>query len=287
MYVLTKPLLFQHSHKRNSLCWPNNSHSWGCKILLNQCWSNFSHSRQKLYLTCVVRQPLLTKPIPCKREHKILLNHSMPAGTQTLSQHELTKLTPFQPGDIMHYNMFFTNLSQASEDITTCEDQTHPMLSRIINESQHVLTKSFLWKRGHRMHLNLSWPTPPMSARTKIVPQHVFTIPIPCQGGQKIHPNLWWPNAPMSARAKNVSYHVLNNPIPCQRGHDMQLKFCWQNTCYASGNEECVWTCDDETHPMSAWTNMYLNLTKPLLCRQWDKMYQNFYWLNPSHACEN
>jgi len=44
--------------------------------------------------------------------------------------------------------------------ISTSVDKIPPIPSRTQNASQHVITKSLPYQRGHKMHLNMCWSFP-------------------------------------------------------------------------------------------------------------------------------
>ena len=136
-------------------------------------------------------QHVLTKPIPCQGGHKMYLNmrlpnpyyasedtkfistyvdqtHPMPARTQNVSQHVLSKPFPWQRWQKMHLNMCWPKPpmpSQVSKYVSNANE--------IQNVSQHVLSKPIPCQRRKKMCLNLCWP----DTMRQNVFQHVSTNP--------------------------------------------------------------------------------------------------------------
>ena len=152
-------------------------------------------------------QQVLTKPLNCRREHKMDLNSgwqnpSHDTEDTKLSLNLLTKPSSCQRGHKDHLYMCWrisSNASETTKCISTCIDQTHLMPSRTQNASQYVLTKLSKCKQGHKIHFNVHWPSssnanevnkcisscvdqiPSMLARTQFAYQHVLTISFPFQ----------------------------------------------------------------------------------------------------------
>ena len=130
-------------------CWPNPSHPIEDIICISTCVDKNHPMSPK---TLNTSQHVLTKSHPLQREHKMNFNmcrtklsharlntnfwpdpshasentkcipsfvdqtHPMPARTQNVSQHVLTKPLPCQWGHEMYLNLCWPNLSHASED---------------------------------------------------------------------------------------------------------------------------------------------------------------------------
>ena len=256
-----------------------------------------------------VSQLVLTKPIPCQRKQKMLLNTwwpnrfhptedtkcistcidqtpPMPARTQNTSQHVLTK-----PSHDREDTKCRPKTSHASEDTkftsTLCRHNPS-QAGEDKNASQLVLTKSLPWQRGHKMYLDLCWPKPSHACEHTIcISTCVDQIPF------------------IPARTQNVFQRVLTKLIQCKRGLKMYLILCWLNSSHAGEHRTCIWICVEQTHPILAWKQnesqhalinplswqtkkkSQLVLTKPFPCQRGHEMYVNIYWLNPSHTCEN
>ena len=244
----------------------------------DSCWPNpsIANMNTKCVSTCVdqtnpmpvrtqnVSEHVLTQPLKCQRGHKIHLTmccpipsyawedtkcpstcvdetRNKPARTQIKSLFEVTKTVPCQQEHKMHLNLCWPNLSHASEDISTCVDQTPLMAATRQNIPQLVLTKPRTCQRCH-MHLNMCWPIPSYAIEdTKFIPACVDQTK-PSQRIFKMHLKIYYPNLthaiqdtkyisncvdqtyPMPARTQDVSQLVLTNPLPCQRGNTMYLK---------------------------------------------------------------
>ena len=146
-------------------------------MYLNMCWPNSSHVTDETKCTS-----------KCVDE-----THPMPARTRKASQNVLTKPVPCQREHKIYLNLCWTNLSHGNEDtkyISTCVEQTYLMPGRTQNISQLVLTKPLLCHRGYKMHLSMCF----MPARKKHLSQLVLKTPIPCQRGHKIYLKLCWSN---------------------------------------------------------------------------------------------
>ena len=196
-HVLTKPLLYQRGHK----------------MYLNRCWPNPSNANEDSRCTLL-----------CYDQ-----THPMPARTQHVFQHVLTKPIPLP-----------AKIQNASQNVLP----NH----RPCQRGHKMYLKPLPWQRGHKMNLNMCCPKPsnarqntkrtstcveqipPLQARIQNSSQNVLSKPIQCQQGNKMYVNICIDNTPpLPARTKNASQNVLNNPFPCQRGHKMYLNLCWWN----------------------------------------------------------
>ena len=129
---------------------------------------------------------MLTKPLPCHWGHKMYLNiclltPPMPERTQNACHPVLTTHLPCQRGHKMKLKMCWPNPSHASEDtkcVSTCVDQTPPLVARTQSASQHMLTE--------------------------------FS---PCQREQKMNLTMWWPNLSHASEDKKCISLYLTNPI--------------------------------------------------------------------------
>ena len=104
----------QHVLNKHNIC------QRGQKMHLNMCWPTSSLAREdiKSIWTCVYQ-------IQCQRGHK--MQHNMCWHTP-----------PMRAMTEMHLNMFWSKLSYVTGDtkfISTCVDQTYPMLARSQNVS--------------------------------------------------------------------------------------------------------------------------------------------------------
>ena len=139
----------------------------------------------------------------------------MPARTQNVSQHVLTKSLPCQRG----LKMSWPNLPDASEDrkwISTCGVQTFSMPAK---------TKIISWcvdQIPTKMYLNMNWPNPSHDREDTKCISHACEKP-------KCIATCVDRTIAMPARTQNVSLHVLTKPYPCQRGYKMHLNMCWLN----------------------------------------------------------
>jgi len=137
----------------------------------------------------------------------------MAARTQIASQQLSSKLIHCQQGLKMYLNLCWPNSSQAGEQtkfISTCVDQTYPMLAR---------TKS--------ISIGID-QTPPMPARAQFASQHVLSNPLSCQLGHKFHFNI-----------------ALKYTITIQQGHKNHLFIFWPNSSHSSDDKKCISTCVD------------------------------------------
>ena len=144
------------------------------------------------------------------------------------------------------------------------------------NVSQHLLCQ-----RGYKMFHNLYWLNPTLPARTQNSSQHVLK-PLPCPRGLKIYLNICWPNprphssedtkyistfvertTPMPTTTQNVSQHVLTKIIPSQRELKLYVNLCWPKVSHDSEDTKWIWTCVEQTHPMSVRTQNASNMCRP------------------------
>ena len=167
-------------------------------------------------------------------------------------------------------------------------------------------------QRGHKMHLKLYWPTPPMeikcilkrtlltmSARTQDISRcvhqipplparspnaskHLLTKPIHWKWGQKMylivstHVEIHFISSkPIPRRTHKVSQHVLTKLLTCLRGDKMYLNmfdFPWQRNQLMYLN--MCW----KTHPMPARTQniSQIVLTDPLKWQEDTKCFSIF-----------
>ena len=141
-----------------------------------------------------ISQLVLTKHLPCQPGHIMLINlywripsnasedikcistcvdhtHPMPASTQDIPKHVLTKPPPpWNSGSRMHLNFCWPNPFHAIEDtkyISAWVDQIHPMPAKTQNSPQHVLDKHIPCRWAHKTYLNLCWPNSPMLSPTE------------------------------------------------------------------------------------------------------------------------
>ena len=132
--------------------WPSSSH-WreDKKLYLNLCWPNLFHI--SVATKCIITCP------------------HMPAKTQNVSQHVLTKPLAFQRGHNRHFNTFWQNPSHDTKDkkcFSTCDDETHHMPASKTKYISTCVEQTYL-----------------MPARTKNISQLVLNRHIPCLWGQK------------------------------------------------------------------------------------------------------
>ena len=161
-------------------------------MFLNMCWPNtYQASEDSNCISTCVDQ-----------------NQAIPARTQNIPKHVLTKSIPCQRGHKMYRHMCWANTSHATADtkcILTC-----------VNQCQ----------RGHKMHLNICWPNPSYAIEgTKCISTCV----------DQLHP--------MPARIQNVYQHVLTKPIPCQQWHKILLNLSWSNPSHVSEDTKCIPNC--------------------------------------------
>ena len=125
----------------------------------NKLYPNLSHSSEDTKcISCVDESP----PMPTRTQdvsqpvwYETIL---MPARTQNASKHVLTKPIPCQREHKINLNMCWPNSSHASEApnyISTCGDQTLLMPARIQNPCQHEFTKPLPCPRGNKMQPNM------------------------------------------------------------------------------------------------------------------------------------
>ena len=114
-HVMTKPLPWQRGYNMYlNKCWPNSSHDSKDTKCISTCFDN---KPPKSARTQNVSQLVLTKPLPCKRWHKIFLNMWWPNPTHA-SEETRSISTP-----LLH-------ASTDSNSIATRIDQTPPIPAR-------------------------------------------------------------------------------------------------------------------------------------------------------------
>jgi len=147
-------------------------------------------------------------------------------------------------------------------------------------------------QRGHKIYLNQA---PPMPARTIFISTcYKRTNPMPSRTQ-----NIYQPILSDTGEAQNVFHYMVTQQIL----HKINLNKCWTHpfhvskvkvdlkmcwTIHSLASDKTQITCIDQTHPLPSRTEIrsQLLLTKPLSCKQGQKMHLNLCWLNPSHACE-
>ena len=235
-------------------------------MYLKLCWTNLTHTSEptKCMSNCVDQTP------------------PMPARTQNVSQHVLTK--PF-------YAREETNC------ISRCIDQAYHMRARTQNISHLALSKHIPFQRWHKVDLNMCWPNPshasedrkcistsveqtsPMPANTQNASQHELTKPLLLAWTKNVSKHELTKTPPMQAGTKIIYLRVLTKPLPYQRTHNIDLNMTWPNPSHTSMDTKYI-TCFAQTFPIPTWT---LNesqhvLTEPLPCQQGHKIYLKLYW---------
>jgi len=165
----------------------------------------------------------------------------MPASTQNVSQHVMTKPLP--------------SLREESKCISTWVVQTIFMLERTQNASQHVLTKPL--PENESQHV---WTKHLQCQRGHKMSKHVLTKPIPCQRRQKMYLKICGPNPShssedtkcistcadqttlMPVRTQNVYQLVFTKPLLCRRGNKIYLNMCSPYTSHAIEDIKCIST---------------------------------------------
>ena len=170
--------------------------------------------------------------------------------------------------------MCWPNPSHASEDtkcISTCVDQTPPLVARTQSASQHMLTEFSPCQRGQKMNLAMWWPNLSHASEDKKCISLYLTNPIQA-----------------SEVTKCISTSIEQNPS-YQRGQKMHLYMCWPNPSHASEDTKCIATCVDKTPPLPVRkTNLSQHvLTKPIPWQRECKMHPNMCWPNPSHTSKD
>jgi len=166
------------------------------KMHLNLCCQNIFHASKDMVCisTCVAQ------PIACQREYKMHLNfcwpnpthvgedtkfistcvekaHPLPARTQNVSQHVLTKPVLCQRGHKVHLNMCWSYVSNASNEkkrISSFVDQTQSMQAKKWNKSQQALNKPISCPSDTKCISTCVDQTPPMWPTTQNESQHVL-----------------------------------------------------------------------------------------------------------------
>ena len=241
--VLTNPISSQRGHNVYlNMCRQNPSYAneatkcistcinqtppclWGHKMYHNSCLPNRSQAREdtKCISKCVkqihlmpaetqkISQRVLAKPLPCQLGHKINLNIYWPY----FSLYQLVL-----PKPILHHRehkMYLyldwlkpTHKSQDRKFISTCVDQTPPMLTKTQNASQRVLCKPISCLRGHNMQLNICWPNSVyVSDVTKCISTRVEQT-YPSQARTQSACQMWGPNPSLdSENTKCITTYV-------------------------------------------------------------------------------
>ena len=187
-------------------------------MYLYLCWPNPSHATDDIKFISIWVDK--TPPIPAGSKCIAICvakTHPMPARISNSYQHELTGTLPYQRGHKKHLNLFWRNPSFTNEDtkfLSTCLDQTPPLLARKQNVSQHVMYKPIPWQREHKCISKSINQSHPMPARTKQISEIMLQQPLSCQRGHKMHLNISWPSL-FPGRKQNVSQPETTKPIPC------------------------------------------------------------------------
>ena len=118
---------------------------------------------------------------------------ALPARTQNVSQHMLTKSLVCQRGLKIYLYVccpYPSHASDAIKCISKCVDRTTPMPARTQNVSENVLTKPSHASEDRKGISTCFDLTNRMPARTQNVSQQVLTKTHPCQRGHKMHLNM-------------------------------------------------------------------------------------------------
>ena len=149
-----------------TLCWQNRSHAGEDTKFISSC---VNQNHPKPAHTKNASHLVTTNPTQVSEDIKSIQSHTMPARTQNVPLHVMTKPIRCQRVHKKYLNLCWQNKSHASEDtkcISTCVEPTlhMPMISKNIfqhvltkpsdastcsNTSQHVLTKPHPYKRGN------------------------------------------------------------------------------------------------------------------------------------------